>query len=168
MIVGVVVFICIAALMQRSFNGKMEGVKLYGEESLAIARTIIPDSVPITFISCGTNKDTESSAFFKASARASITDSTTAAYKHYDYSIVAKTDRDLYFIPVKIKGTKTLRLEQNPNLPVRNYALSAVKTEVLKRTKSNYMPTIDVQFITPTNEPHKVMFTDSFEEFAGL
>ncbi len=168
MIVAFVVFVCLAVLMQRRLKGKMEGVKFYGEESLAIARNVIADSAPITFISCGTNKDTEKAAFAKGAARASRTGSTTQAHKDYDYSIVVKTDRKIYFIPVKIKGTMTLTLEQNPRLRVREYDIGTVRTEVLKRTKSNYMPTIDVRFITPVDDPHHVMFTDSFEEFEGL
>jgi len=135
---------------------------------VAIARTIIPAADPISFISCGTNKDTEKKAFSGAAARAELTGSTTQAYKFYDYSIVAKTDQKIYFIPVKIKGTTSLRLEQNPNMPVRQYDLATVTTEVLKRTKSKTLPEIDVRFIPAGDTPHHVMFTDSFEEFDGL
>jgi len=157
------VVIILAVLKQNSFKGKMDNVRFYGEESLEIAKTIIPSTDEITLISCGANLDTQSESMFKASVRSSITKSRTQDFKYQDYYVVAKTIKEIFFIPVKIVGTRKLVLQINPKMKTKTYALNNIQQEVLKHSPKNTFPSIDIKFSTNSNTSHSVQFYDSLK-----
>lgn len=161
----IVCIIAFAIYKQKSFKGKMTGVSFYGEESLQIARTIIPDKEEITFISCGTNRDTETKAMFKASATYNLTNSSTGDFKHFDYYIVAKTTNQIYFIPVKIVGTFKLALQLNPKMKTKVYSIENLQQEIVKHKPNTTLPSIDIKFTTNSDSSHLVQFYDGFGEF---
>jgi len=157
------VIVYFAMNKQKSFKGSMDGVILYEEDSLFIAKNNIPQGEEITFISCGRNLDTEKKGYSSAAAESARTMSTTNQFRHYDYYIVVKTEKKIYFIPAKAKGLKEIKMTQNPKMKIREYDIASVKQEVLKFHASDYMPMIDVKF-SYGEGAHSVQFTDHFEE----
>ena len=167
--IPIIIFIIVFAIYkQKSFKGKMEGVSFYGEESLQITRTIIPDKEEITFISCGTNRATETKAMFKASARSHITNTTSGDFKHFDYYIVAKTVSQIYFIPVKIVGKWKLTLQLNSKMKTKVYPIENLQQEIVKHKPNATLPSIDIKFTANSDSSHLVQFYDGFGEFEEL
>jgi len=159
------VFVFFALKKQKSLKGSMEGVKFYGEESLEIAKTIVPPEDEITFISCGVNMDTASKGQLKGYARSTYTGSTTDSYKYYDYTIVTKTEKHIYFIPVKIVGTLKINLEINPKKNTKMYDLSTVSHTITDEKPNATWHSIDIKFDIGKDTVHNIQFRDSYEEF---
>jgi len=158
------VLVIYAIYRQKSLRKKMKGVSFYGEEALAIAKTVVASNEEIIVVSCGTNRDTELGAMFKASAKYNLTKSSTGDFKYFDYYVVAKTQKNIYFIPVKIAGTFTLVLKVNPKMNVETYAIEQVKHEVVRQDLDATMPSMDIKFTVDAATSHLVQFYDHFEE----
>jgi len=163
-IIVMAIVIFFAVKKQNSFKGKMGSEKFYGKESLEIAKTIIPTEDEITFYSCGTNMDTYTKAKFKGSASGS----TTQDFKNIDYTIVAKTTKNIYFIPVKIVGFRKLNLEINPKIKIETYDLLNVRHKITEEKPNATWPSIDIEFNINNNSTHNVQFRDSYNEFKPI
>lgn len=160
-----IIFIAFAIYKQKSLKGKFTNFSFYGDESLQIAKTIIPSNQEITFISCGTNLDTQNQAMFKASGMYNITNTSTGDFKYFDYYIFAKTTSKIYFIPVKIDGKWKLTLKVNEKMNTEIYDIENVKHEILEDKPNATLPTMNVKFEIGKNTSHNVQFYDNFENF---
>ena len=160
-----IIFIAFAIYKQKNLKGRFTNFSFYGDESLQIAKTIIPSNEEITFISCGTNLDTQNKAMFKASRMYNITNTSTGDFKFFDYYIVSKTTNQIYFIPVKIVGKWKLKLQVNQKMNTQIYDIEIVKHEILEDKPNATLPTMNVKFEIDKNTSHNVQFYDNFEHF---
>jgi len=158
-IMAVIIFFAIKK--QNSLKVKMKGVKFYEKESIEIAKTIIPENDAITFISCGTNMDT----LMNKRIRTTASGATTQNFKYTDYTIVAKTDKHIYFIPVKIVGTRKYTLEINPKLDIKTYDILNVRHKILKEKPNASWPSIDIEYNINNVTTNNVQFYGISEEF---
>lgn len=158
-----ILFVGYAIYKQKSMKGKFTDFNFYGEESMQIAKEIIQEK--IISAKCGTNRDTENKSMLKASGWGNITKTNTGDYKFYDYYIVAKTEDDIYFIPVKIKGTVKLKLEINPKMDIENYKLNNIKETIITTNPKATLPTIDMDYTINPNLSHLVQFYGNINEF---
>jgi len=160
-IILVAIFIVFAIKKQNSFKGKMNNVKFYEKESLEITKTIIPAEDEIIICNCGTNMDT----YTKTRIRTTASGSTTGDFKYLDYTIVAKTAKNIYFIPVKIVGTREYTLQINPKIKIETYDTLNVRHKITKEKPDATWPYADVEFNINNSITHNIQFRGSYEEF---
>ena len=71
---------------------------------------------------------------------------------------IAKTTKQIYFIPVKIKGTMKLHLKVNPKVKVEKFPLDQSTTEVIKESSKDIISSFVIQFNSNNKKIHQIEF----------
>ncbi len=158
-----VLFIVIALSRQKKLKQNFSEIEtanfsFYNEDAQQIAKTIIPKEEEITFIDCGLDKETETKGRFDLVAMQHLTKTTSGDFKYLDYYVVAKTTKQIYFIPVKIKGTMKLHLKVNPKIKVEKFPLDQSTTEVIKESSKDMISSFVIQFNSNNKKIHQIEF----------